>query len=239
MDLNATPPPMVRAELPPVKPAANATTPAGSLQNLLWLAGSLAGGVAVLLLARKLAMRSALQPASESLPGLNAKTVISIAAPRVDQIIVAPPSETQPYVHIEMEGSTQTQSQSARPRPDAVRVSAPMPEAVRAGVVASLSRWLKQKLVQRLVSDRARLLATQEAAALKLLTVDKRLARIERQIQHINQEYEQRIDVLLKELVTAKEENRELIRAKIALIRDEMEKARLKAALQPKEHQQP
>jgi hypothetical protein len=90
-----------------------------------------------------------------------------------------------------------------------------------------------------LVSDRAQLLATQQAAALKLLTVDKRLARIERQIQQINQEYEHRIDALLKELVTAKEENRELIRAKIALVREEMEKARLNAAQPPKEHQQP
>jgi hypothetical protein len=81
------------------------------------------------------------------------------------------------------------------------------------------------------------LLATQQAAALKLLTVDERLAKIERQIQQIHREYEQRIDGLLKDLITAKEENRELIRAKIALLKAEMEKGRLEAGRRPKEHE--
>jgi hypothetical protein len=137
-----------------------------------------------------------------------------------------------------MEGSTQTQSQTWRPRSEAAGVAAWMPAAVRAGIIANLSWWLKQKVVQRLVSDRAQLLATQQAAANKMAAVDERLARIERQIQQINQEYEQRIDVLLKELITAKDENRELIRAKIALVKAEMEKARLKAGQHTKERQQ-
>ena len=113
-----------------------------------------------------------------------------------------------------------------------------MTEGVRAGVIASLSQWLKQKAVQRLVSDRAQLLATQQAAALAVLAVDQRLARIEHQIQQINQDYEQRIDDLLKDLIAAKEENHELIRAKITLVKADMEKARLKAGQLAREHQQ-
>jgi hypothetical protein len=109
---------------------------------------------------------------------------------------------------------------------------------VREGVIANLSRWFKQKAVQRLVSDRERLLATQQAAGLKVLAVDQRLAKIEHQIQQINRDYERRIDDLLQELVAAKEENRELIRAKIALVKVEMEKARLRASQQAREHQQ-
>jgi hypothetical protein len=122
--------------------------------------------------------------------------------------------------------------------PHALIETTRMPDEVRGGVAASLSRWLKQKAVQRLVSDRTQLLATQQAAALKALAVDQRLSKIERQIQQINQEYERRIDDLLKEIMTAKEENHELIHAKIALVKAEMEKARLKASQQSQEHQQ-
>jgi hypothetical protein len=111
-------------------------------------------------------------------------------------------------------------------------------EAVRAGVIANLSRWLKQNLVRRLVSDREQLLATQQAAALKVLAVDERLARIEQHIEQRNQDYERRIDDLLKALITAEAENREMIRAQITFLKSEMDKARLKAQQQSEEHQQ-
>jgi endonuclease/exonuclease/phosphatase family metal-dependent hydrolase len=96
------------------------------------------------------------------------------------------------------------------------------------GSVAELTRWAKQKVVQRLVSDRTQLLATQQAAALKVLEVDERLSNLERQMQKRRNEYERRIDELLKELSTAREENRELIQAQIDLVKDEMEHYRLK-----------
>jgi hypothetical protein len=194
----APPPLAARAELPPVKPAAtltnrppasaalaNTTTLAGSDQTILWLAGCLAGCLAVFALVRKLPRRSELQPVPATLPDSTAR----------------------------------------------------MPEVVRAGVIANLSRWLKQEVVRRLVSDRAQLLVTQQAAAFKVLAVDERLAKVERYIQQNNQAYEQRIDDLLKALITAREENRELIRAKIALLKAEMEKARLKAGQDSQEHQ--
>ena len=109
---------------------------------------------------------------------------------------------------------------------------------MREGVIANLSRWMKEKLVRRLVADRAELLATQQAAALKVLAVDERLSKIEREIRERNQDYEKRIDDLMKELAVAREENRELIRAKISLVKAEMERERLKAENYLKQHQQ-
>ena len=81
----------------------------------------------------------------------------------------------------------------------------------------------------RLASDRAQLLETQRVAALKMLAVDERLAKVETELQQRYRVYERRIDELLKELAVAKEENRELIRAKIALVKAEMEKERARA----------
>ncbi len=99
---------------------------------------------------------------------------------------------------------------------------------MRAGLLPHLSRWLKEKLVRKLVSDRAQLMEVQRVAALKMLAVDERLSKIELQIQQRNQDYEQRIDELMKELAVAKEENRELIQAKITLVKAEMERERMK-----------
>ncbi len=142
---------------------------------------------------------------------------------------------TPPFVHIAIDtgaqAQLQTQSFPLLPR------GQPLPEAMRAGVIEQLTRWFKQKFVQRLVADRAELLATQEAAAHKMLAVDERLTNIERQIQQRNQEYEKRIEDLLKELANAHEENRELIRAKIAQVKAEMEKERVKAEQYVKGHQ--
>jgi endonuclease/exonuclease/phosphatase family metal-dependent hydrolase len=100
--------------------------------------------------------------------------------------------------------------------------------AERQGVVAEISRWARQKVAQKLISDRNELLATQQTAALKVLKMDQRLSELERQIQKRRTEYEQRIDELLKELSTAREENRELIEARIALLKEQMEQDRLK-----------
>jgi hypothetical protein len=97
---------------------------------------------------------------------------------------------------------------------------------------SSLTRWLKQKFVRKVVADRAQLLATQESAALQAMKVDERLARIENQIRRQTENYERRIEELTLELLAAREENRELIRARIAQVKLEMEtvRARLRAA---------
>jgi hypothetical protein len=103
---------------------------------------------------------------------------------------------------------------------------------IRSGLLPYLRHWLKQKLVRKLVADRAQLLATQHAATLKALEVEERLTRIEQQIQRQNYAYQQRIEALTRELITTREENRELIRARIAQVKVEMEAARVRMMAQ-------
>jgi len=97
---------------------------------------------------------------------------------------------------------------------------------VRQGLVKELSAWLKQKFVRKLVTDRAQLMEAHQIAARMATTLDSRLARIEGQIQQQNQAYVRRIEELNKELAAAREENRELIRERIAQVKAEMEAAR-------------
>ncbi|MGD0814929.1 MAG: hypothetical protein ABSA83_15090 [Verrucomicrobiota bacterium] len=215
--VNATPPtPPSRGAMAPVKP--DDEVPYLRPAILLCMVAFLAGGLAILLNVRKTARRAALQPAS---PLLLDSTEQSGA----------------PNVQIELGGSTQTQSQIWLPPSNAGRQADRLPDAVRAGVIANLSLWLKQHVVGRLLSDRADLLATQQAAALKMQAVDERLAKIEHHIQERNQDYERRIDELLKALITAEAENREMIRAQITFLKSEMEKTRLKARQQSEEPQ--
>lgn len=119
------------------------------------------------------------------------------------------------------------QSLSSNSLPNAAAKEIAPPERQR--VVAEISRWAKQKLVQKLLADRTELLATQQAAALKVLKVDERLSKLERQIQQRRNDYEARIDELLTQLATAREENRELIEARIAQLKDQMEQDHLKS----------
>lgn len=96
------------------------------------------------------------------------------------------------------------------------------------GLIRELSAWLKHKLVRKLVADRAQLLEAQRMATHMATTLDDRLARIEAQIQNQNQAYIRRIEELNQELAAAREENRELIRERIAQVKAEMEAARVR-----------
>ena len=99
-------------------------------------------------------------------------------------------------------------------------------DSTREGVIKELAGWLKHKLVRRLVVDRAQLMHAQQVATHMATTLDNRLARIEAQIQQQNQAYAYRIEELNRELAVAREENRELIRERIAQVKLEMEAAR-------------
>ncbi len=132
-------------------------------------------------------------------------------------------------VHVETPITTQTQSASWQRRALAAEAASERAQAaLRQGLLPELSRWLKQKLVRKLLTDRAELMTVQQAAERRVLAVDQRLARIEEQLQHQNRAYLHRIDELTAELKAAKEENRELIRARIAQVKLEMEAARAK-----------
>ena len=76
------------------------------------------------------------------------------------------------------------------------------------------------------------MLGTQQIATRKAMAVEERLARIEQQIQQQNQAYQERIEELTRELIVAKEDNRELIRARIAQVKQDMEAARARLMAQ-------
>ena len=139
------------------------------------------------------------------------------------------PPESAPVVHIEVPAYTQTEQSWQRRAEEAERRADQARTALREGLIPHLSRWLKNRLTQRLVSDRAHLMQAQQAAAYKALSVDERLTKVEWEVRERMRAYEERIEELMKELAVAKEENRELIRAKIAEVRAEMERERLKA----------
>jgi len=143
------------------------------------------------------------------------------------------PSPPRPIIHIETPGATQTQAEVLRQRALAAEQRAERATAViRSGLIPHLSQWLKQKLVRKLITDREQLLGAQQAATLKALRVEERLARIEQQIQRQNSAYQERIEALTRELIVAKEENRELIRARIMQVKAEMEAARARLMVQ-------
>ncbi len=226
-----------RAPAPPVIVQQAVLQPARPI-NTGWLAGSIAGGLVVLFLFWRLMRRTRRQPAAGNSLAMKSQSATSISLPSDGERIVithrsgeAPRHE--PIIRIETAGSSQTQAHAWQRRAeDAERRADRATSVLRAGLLPHLSRWLKETLVRKLVSDRQQLLETQRAAALKLLAVDDRLSKIESQLQRRDQNYERRIDELMKELAVAKEENRELIRARIALVKAEMERERTRTAAQ-------
>jgi hypothetical protein len=139
----------------------------------------------------------------------------------------------RPLIHLDTTGDTQTHAELLQQRAVAAEQRAERANAVlRAGLLPQLNHWLKQTLARKLISDRAQLLQTQQAAALKAIAVEQRLSRIEQQLQHQNHSYEKRIEELTHLLAVAKEENRELIRARIAQVKAEMEAARARLMTQ-------
>jgi hypothetical protein len=249
LDLNApTPVPMLGSlaseaastdKTEAAQPAAATGLTASEKLYAWWLAGLAAGTVLLVLATWRLARRPPVKrraagtlaagttySASERIVILpRATTTGSLASPGA-------PAHSPPVVQIEVPGFEPAPAgtkqgcaaNGATTHAEEARV------ALREGLMAHLSRWLKEKLIQKLVTDRAQLMQAQQVAALKALAVDERLARVESQIQERMRVYEQRIEELLKELAVAKEENRELIRAKIAQVRAEMERERAKAA---------
>jgi len=132
-----------------------------------------------------------------------------------------------PVIHIESPADTHTQTEALRQRAlDAERQAERARALIREGLIPDLRTWLKQKLARKLISDRTQLLETQQAATRQAAAVEQRLARIERQVQEQNRMYVQRIEELTRELLVAKEENRELIRARIEQVKAEMAAAR-------------
>jgi hypothetical protein len=234
------------------RPAAPASAPSGprapalgaGLIIIFVLAGVLVLGVVVWLLSRRTRMsragaRSLIPARAEGSSDasssytviLGAQSVTGPASPRPGT-----PSSSSPLIHIDTAEGTHTHAEILRQRTEAAEErAARATAAMRRGVVSELSRWLKQKLLRKLITDRAELLEAQHAATAKAMSVEERLARVERQIQQQNEGYQQRIEALTHELLAAKDENRELIRAQIRQVKAEMEAARARLLARAKD----
>ncbi len=94
--------------------------------------------------------------------------------------------------------------------------------AIREGALAQF----KEKLVGNLVTQQSELLEAQAAAAVEMAELERRLNELHAPLQERLRTYEARIADLEIALVAKGEENRELIKAKIELLRKQLEAAR-------------
>ena len=227
--------------LQPAQPAVAVPQPSTLNYQLLWLAAVLGGFMAlalsVLIRARRRQLPAppapALLTAGGEAPTSYTVVVGTRSATETGLAPASSPRVPQPFIRVEAPGTTQTQAEALRQQVLTAEQRAERANAViRKGLIPHLSQWLKQKLVRKLIADRAQLLETQQAAAHKVMAVEERLARIEQQIQRQSDTYQARIEALTRELLTAKEENRELIRVRIAQVKVEMAAARARLVAQ-------
>jgi endonuclease/exonuclease/phosphatase family metal-dependent hydrolase len=242
--------PVVRIPAPQTNAAASAppvTEPRAIVapgdEQFLRNAAIAAGGVLLLVAVWMLARRRRAEHKTSVVMTMRSGEGLVRALPgTAERIIIAPQSvdttgsaaEHPPTVHIETAGAAEARMWRERAE-EAERRAARAQAVVRHGLLGQMSEWLKGKIAQKLVSDRSQLMEAQQRAAMKMLVVDERLAKIEGQLQERYRAYERRIEELEKELAEAQEEKRELIRAKIALVKAEMEKERAQAARRSKE----
>ena len=92
-------------------------------------------------------------------------------------------------------------------------------DAIRSGMVAQL----KDKAVSSLVAQRSDMMNAQQAAAAEMADLERRLSELHAPLQDRLRTYENKITDLEKALEAKGEENRELIRAKIELMRKQLE----------------
>jgi hypothetical protein len=97
------------------------------------------------------------------------------------------------------------------------------PSDVRARLLPHLARLIMDKFVQKLISQRQDNLDAQQKAAADLAELEQRLAKVHAPLKDRLRAYEQRINELENELAQKGKENRELIQAKILLVRRQLE----------------
>ena len=99
-------------------------------------------------------------------------------------------------------------------------------EADRAALMSHLAQWLGRSLVEKLFRQRQHLIETQSEAARQARELEQRLAVVQQQTEDRFRAYQERIAELERELSAAEEDNRDLIRAKLTLAREEFEATR-------------
>jgi hypothetical protein len=95
--------------------------------------------------------------------------------------------------------------------------------AVGASLAPHLAQALKEALVQELAVQRRELLQAQQIAAAEIAQLTHHLDELRAPIQERLRSYEMRIQELEKELAARNEENRELLKLKIDMLRRQLE----------------
>jgi hypothetical protein len=209
-DFDFHPAPVIVVAAPPPAPAVPAAQPSSAESRASTTVWWIAGGALAFLLAAIVVMQFGLRRKLSRLQLQGA--LIPIGSGQYNAMIASQ--------------AMATSTTGATPDSGSPQVLPGPPTADRQSLRMHLAQWLKQAFVQRLVSDRQQLMAAQEVATRKVLAVDDRVARLELKIQEKNATYEKQIEQLNRALLTAREENRELIRAQIRLVKSEMEATR-------------
>jgi hypothetical protein len=105
-------------------------------------------------------------------------------------------------------------------------------QAADVNLAPHLAQVLKETVVQELAAQRRELLQAQEEAALEISAIIHRLDAVQAPMQERLRAYEARIEELEKELSALNEENRELLKLKIEMIRRQLEVERVHNRLQ-------
>jgi hypothetical protein len=99
-------------------------------------------------------------------------------------------------------------------------------EAIRRGVLSQFSFLLRDRFFQGLIFQRRRLIENQQTAVAEIVEMQRRLDELHTPLQERLLAYEQRVAELEKALAEKGAENRELLEAKIQLVRERMESER-------------
>ena len=105
-------------------------------------------------------------------------------------------------------------------------------ELVRKGLVPHLARLMKETLFYGVASQRAHLLKMQQAGAAQVAELEQRLVKIQSQLQGRLTAYERRIAELEKEVSNKDEANRELLAARIQMVKQTLEAVKSQAPVE-------
>ena len=154
-------------------------------------------------------------------PGLNADGLISY--PAREETVIGPldPSEAPPFAAPNAR-PWQQRALDAEERADQAAA------VVRARLIPHLARWMMNKLVRGILSQRAHLLEAQQKAEVEVAELERRLTKLHAPLEERLMAYEKRIGELEKELAAKGVENRELLQAKIKVARKRLELERAK-----------
>ncbi len=95
--------------------------------------------------------------------------------------------------------------------------------AARSGLFAHLSQWLSSALTMKLLSQRRLLVENQSKAISEIAEIETRLEKVHAPLNDRLAAYQRRIAELEKELDARGQENRELLKAKIEIMRKQLE----------------